>query len=185
MQKYGYRRNALVKTLKYVFDVSRTRDERSAYNAARPFAVIGGVSNREALLLQRARGASAKTALAFVWLNEFIIREQLHGSLGAVAPPIVSRLPQYMSDGHMWYNSARKMSYIPFPFPHAQMATLFVVLSTVMMPTLMLSKTELWFGLCLNFTTVLLFAGLNELSKVRSRAYQPFLTQFPDGRSNM
>ena len=46
----------------YAFDVSRTRDERAAYNAARPFAVIGGISDREALLLQRARGASAKTA---------------------------------------------------------------------------------------------------------------------------
>ena len=101
-----------------------------------------------------------------MWLNEFIIREQLHGSLGKVAPPIVSRLQQYSSDGHLWYNAARKMSYIPFPFPHAQMATMFTIASTFLIPTLMLSKAALWFGFILNFMTVLLFAGLNEISKV-------------------
>ena len=60
---------------------------------------------------------------------------------------------------------ARKMSYIPYPFPLAQMATLSVVLSTVIIPTLMLSKTEIWYGFILNFFTVLLFAGLNEIAK--------------------
>jgi len=165
MLKYGHSKNGFLRTLQFMLDISGTQYQRSAYNAARPFPVIGGVSDREALFLQRARGASAKTALVFHWLQEFLIREQLHGSLGNVAPPIVSRIPQYLSDGHMWYNSARKMSYVPFPFPHAQMATMFVLASVVLMPTLMLSKTELWFGLVLNFLTVLLFAGLNELSK--------------------
>jgi len=165
MKKYGYHNNGFITTLKYMFDISRTKDERQKYNAARPFPVIGGVSDREALLLQRARGASAKTALVFMWLNEFVIREQLHGSFGCVAPPIVSRLPQYLSDGHLWYNAARKMSYIPFPFPHTQMATLFVNASMFLMPTMMLSKADVWFGFVLNFLCVLLFAGLNELSK--------------------
>ena len=166
MKKYGLRRRQrFLKTLKYIFDVSRTEKERRAYNSARPFPVIGGVSPREAAMLQSARGAPAKVALMFLWLNEFIIREHLHGSLGAVAPPIVSRLQQYSSDGHIWYNSARKMSYIPFPFPHAQMATLFEIVSMFLIPGLMLSKTAQWFGLFLNFLTVLLFAGLNELSK--------------------
>ena len=68
----------------------------------------------------------------------------------------------------MWYNAARKMSYIPFPFPHTQMATLFVNASMFLMPTMMLSKADVWFGFVLNFLCVLLFAGLNELSKVRT-----------------
>mmetsp|Transcript_6376 Transcript_6376/g.15879 ORF Transcript_6376/g.15879 Transcript_6376/m.15879 type:complete len:528 (+) Transcript_6376:94-1677(+) len=163
--RYGHRKNRFVTTMKYMMDASRTRKERAAHNAARPFPVIGGLSEREAYLLQKARGSCAKTALAFMWLNEFIIREQQHGSLGSVAPPIVSRLQQYSSDGHLWYNAARKMSYIPFPFPHAQMAALFVIASTVLMPALMLSKTAASFGFVLNFLTVLLFAGLNEISK--------------------
>lgn len=165
MKQYGYKRNGFVTTIKYMMDISRTKQERLVYNAARPFAVIGGLSDREAFLLQRARGPVAKTALAFMWLNEFIIREQQHGSLGSVAPPIVSRLQQYSSDGHMWYNSARKMSYIPLPFPHTQMTTLVVIACVFLMPTLMLSKAQVWFGMILNFTVVLLFAGLNEISK--------------------
>ena len=44
------------------------------------------------------------------------------------------------------------MSYIPYPFPLAQMAT-------------KVSKTEIWYGFILNFFTVLLFAGLNEIAK--------------------
>lgn len=144
---------------------AHSEKERLVYNAARPFPVIGGISEQEAQLLQRARGPCAKTSLAFLWLQEFIIREQLHGSLGNVGAPIVSRLQQYSSDGHMWYNAARKMSYIPFPFPLTQMATFFTIVSTVIMPALMLSKAEVWFGFVLNFLTVLLFAGLNEISK--------------------
>jgi len=169
MKLYGYKGNkccGIIQTIKYMLDMSRTKYKRSKYNACRPLSVIGGVSKNEINMLQRARGQSAKMALVVFWWNEFIIREQLHGSLGNVGPPIVSRLQQYTSDGHLWYNAARKMSYIPYPFPLAQMATIFVILSAFIMPTLMLSKTEIWYGFILNYLTVLLFAGLNEISKV-------------------
>jgi len=168
MKLYGYIKKCcgIIQTIKYMLDMSRTKYKRSKYNACRPLSVIGGVSKNEIVMLQRARGQSAKMALVVFWWNEFIIREQLHGSLGNVGPPIVSRLQQYTSDGHLWYNAARKMSYIPYPFPLAQMATIFVILSAFIMPTLMLSKTEIWYGFILNYLTVLLFAGLNEISKV-------------------
>ena len=169
MKLYGYKKKCcgIVQTINYMLDMSRTKYKRSKYNACRPLSVVGGVSQNEIDMLQRARGQSAKMALVVFWWNEFIIREQLHGSLGNVGPPIVSRLQQYTSDGHLWYNAARKMSYIPYPFPLAQMATIFVILSAFIMPTLMLSKTEIWYGFILNYLTVLLFAGLNEISKVR------------------
>lgn len=176
MKEYGYHRNGFVRTFKYLFDVSRTKPERLAYNAARPFPVIGGVSDKEASMLQSARGAPAKTALVFMWLNEYIIREQLHGSFGSIGPPIISRLQQYSSDGHLWYNSARKMSYIPFPFPHTQMTILFELICVILLPSLMLSKAEPWFGFVLNFWTVLLYTGLNELSKVRRMHMGAFLS---------
>ena len=169
MKFYGYNKKCcgIVQTINYMLDMSRTKYKRNKYNAYRPLSVIGGVSKNEINMLQRAKGQSAKMALVVFWWNEFIIREQLHGSLGNVGPPIVSRLQQYTSDGHLWYNAARKMSYIPYPFPLAQMATIFVILSAFIMPTLMLSKTEIWYGFILNYLTVLLFAGLNEISKVR------------------
>lgn len=120
MKEHGYHQNQLIRNLRYVLDISRSPGEREAYNMARPLPVIGGVSEKEARLLQQARGPTAKVTLVNFWLNEFIIREHLHGSTGNVGPPIISRLQQYQSDGFMWYNSARKLAYIPFPFPHNQ-----------------------------------------------------------------
>ena len=88
---------------------------RTLYNAARPFRVIGGVSDAEIEFLQAARGPLAKVALCSMWLQEFITREYMAGSTGKVAPPILSRLYQFTSDGMIGYNQARKVTYIPFP----------------------------------------------------------------------
>jgi hypothetical protein len=90
------------------------------YNAARPFRVIGGVSDAEIELLQAARGPLAKVALVSMWLQEFITRECLAGSTGNVASPVLSRLYQFVSDGMVGYNQARKVAYVPFPFAHAR-----------------------------------------------------------------
>jgi len=53
-------------TLKFLFGLSRNEAGRALYNAARPFRVIGGVSDNEVLLLQAARGPSAKVRILSV-----------------------------------------------------------------------------------------------------------------------
>lgn len=106
--------------LRFVSGWSRTTKTRTLYNAARPFRVIGGVSDAEIEILQAARGPLAKVALVTLWLQEFITRESLAGSTGDVAPPILSRLYQFISDGMLGYNHARKIAYIPFPFAHSR-----------------------------------------------------------------
>ena len=53
--------------LVYLLGQSRTQKMRTLYNAARPFMVIGGVSNAEIKLLQQARGPHAKLALCSLW----------------------------------------------------------------------------------------------------------------------
>lgn len=78
------------------------------------------MSDAEIKLLQRARGPAAKTAMCSLWLQEFISREFQHGALGKTAPPIVSRLYQFVSDGTLGYHQARKVAYVPFPFAHAR-----------------------------------------------------------------
>jgi hypothetical protein len=165
MQRYGYHQSGFITRLRYVFDISRTKKERAIYNNARPFPVIGGISDREAQMLQSARGPTAKVALVNFWFNEFVIREHLHGSMGKVSGPIISRIQQYQSDGFLWYNSARKLSYIPFPFPHAQITTIFVLVSIFTLPVLMISFLGFWAGMIFNFFTALIFAGLNEVAK--------------------
>ena len=159
-------RHRSLSVLRYLFGLSRSPADRTLYNAARPFRVIGGVSDQEVELLAAARGPSAKVALAFMWLEEFISREHLNGSTGAIAPPIISRLFQFLSDGMTGYNQARKVAYIPFPFPHSQITSLFVLVVVGTMPVLMLSfLTNEVFGFVLNLLSVMVFTGLHEVAR--------------------
>lgn len=159
-------RHRSITMLRYILGLTRTDKARTLYNAARPFRVIGGVSDAEIELLQSARGSMAKVALTSMWLHEFITREYLAGSTGKVAPPIISRLYQFVSDGLLGYNHARKIAYTPFPFPHAQITTLFVLVVVGLMPVLMLAFLENdAFGFILNLLTVMCFTGLHEVAR--------------------
>ena len=91
--------NSWLKFFYFMIGKSRSSKQRTLYNAARPFRVIGGISDKEARMLQEARGPSARMALCSIWLKEFISREYLNGSTGNVAPPIISRVYQFISDG--------------------------------------------------------------------------------------
>jgi Bestrophin, RFP-TM, chloride channel len=162
-----------ITVLRYIFGFSRTPASRTLYNAARPFRVIGGVSDAEIEMLQAARGPLAKVALCTMWLQEFISREYLAGSTGNVAAPILSRLYQFVSDGMLGYNHARKVAYIPFPFPHAQITSLFVLIVVGFMPVLMLAYlTNVTFGFFLNFLTVMCFSGLHEVARELESPFQ-------------
>ena len=90
--------------------MGRSAEDRTRYNASRPMPIVGGISDGEIHYLQMARGPYAKTQLCWQWLSEFIIREHLAGSTGAVGPPIISRIIQFLGDGMIYYNHARKIS---------------------------------------------------------------------------
>ena len=92
--------------------MGRTPEQRTRYNASRPLKVIGGVSDAEIRSLRMARGPYAKTQLCWQWLSELIIREHLAGTLGKVGPPIISRVIQFLGDGMIYYNHARKIMFI-------------------------------------------------------------------------
>ena len=68
-----------------------------------PFSVLGGISNQEVEMLRKVRGHAAQHALCTFWLREFITREHLSGSTGNIAPPIMARVYQYISDGTTQY----------------------------------------------------------------------------------
>merc|ERR1719401_3259323 len=128
--------------------------------------VLGGVSDNEIAFLQRARGPYAKTQLVWSWLSDFIVREHMAGSMGKVGPPIVSRIVQFLSDGILYYNHARKIMFTPFPFPHAQLSAFFVLMAMVAIPFLMNQyANEVWLGAVLSFLTVTCLAGLHEVAR--------------------
>ena len=164
----------------YLLGTSRNAAARTLYNAARPFRVIGGVSDAEIEVLQAARGPYAKVALCTMWVEEFICREHLNGGTGAVGAPIISRLFQFTSDGMIGYNQARKVAYIPFPFPHAQITSLFVLMVVGLMPVLVLSfVNDEVFGFIINLLTVMCFTGLHEVARELENPFQNVPNDIP------
>ncbi|KAL7427315.1 hypothetical protein ACHAXH_001631, partial [Discostella pseudostelligera] len=133
----AYEHRRFARNVRYLLGMDQTKRSRTIYNAARPMLVLGGVSDNEIAFLQRARGPYAKTQLVCSWLNEFMIREHLAGSMGEVGTPIVSRIVQFISDGMTCYNHALKVVLVPFPFPHAQLSAFFVLMMVVAIPLLM------------------------------------------------
>lgn len=164
-QKYGGDRK-LRQALYFMFGVTRSERNRTLYNAARPFSVLGGVSDDEMRQLERARGPVAQSALCFMWLQEFIIRESLLGSVGEINPSIVSRCFHCASDGSFWYSQARKIAYAPFPFPHGQMSAIFSLTIIFIFPMLFQEYVnKLWFACVLNTVTVLCHLGIHEVAR--------------------
>ena len=156
----------VLRNLRYTLGMDQTIRSRTTYNAARPMLVLGGVSDNEIAYLMRARGPYARTQLVWSWLSDFMLRESMAGSMGDVAPPIISRLFQFMSDGMTFYNHALKITYIPFPFPHAQLSAFFVLMMVVAIPFLMDQyANHAWLGAMLTFLTVTCLAGLHEVAR--------------------
>lgn len=153
--------------VRFLFGLKRrSQREVTLYNAARPLRVLGGVSDDEMEALRMARGPEAKVTLCSMWLQEFITREYLSGSTGGVAQPIISRLYQFTSDGNLGYNQCRKITYIPFPFPHAQLSIYFIGVCVFVFPLLYFSYvTQLAYACILNFITVMCFVGVNEVAR--------------------
>ena len=152
--------------MKFLTGADRSPEARTRHNAARPLSVVGGVSDNEIKHLQMARGPYAKTQLCWHWLSEFIAREHIAGSLGKVGAPIISRTMQFLGDGMINYNNARKVMWIPFPFPHAQLSVFYLIVVVVAIPFLMEQyANEPWMASILTFAAVSSLAGLHEVAR--------------------
>jgi predicted membrane chloride channel (bestrophin family) len=151
---------------KYLTGRDRSPEDRTKYNASRPLSVLGGVSDAEIRFIQMARGPLAKTQLCWSWLSELIMREHLSGALGKIGPPIISRVAQFLGDGMLYYNQARKIMYVPFPFPTAQIAAFFIIVMTFTVPLLSEQYvSDTWLGALLTFLIVACLAGLHEVAR--------------------
>ncbi|CAB9506660.1 Bestrophin, RFP-TM, chloride channel [Seminavis robusta] len=150
----------------YLLGLTRDNRHRTLYNAVRPFQILGGVSDAEVDRLQRAHGPYAKVALCSFFVQEFVAREYLTGSTGKIPGPLISRITHVLSDGMSGYNQARKLSYNPFPFPHAQMTVFFTIAVLFIFPLLYYCfVNDLAFACLLNFVTVLCFLGIHEVAR--------------------
>ncbi|KAL3777781.1 hypothetical protein HJC23_008898 [Cyclotella cryptica] len=175
-----YQSNFLLTQIRYWSGIDRTPAQRTKYNASRPLSVIGGVSDAEIAFLQRARGPYAKTQLAWAWLSEFLVREHLAGTMGEVHSAIMSRLFQNLSDGMLSYNRARQITFVPFPFPHAQLSVFYTLLLVPVIPFLMDQFTNVrWVGSLLTYFAVTCLVGMHEVARELENPFRNVPNELP------
>ena len=80
-------------------------------------------------------------------VSAMIIREIGHrrqdGGLNVDAP-VLSRLFQVISDGHLAYSQCRKIRDCPFPFPYSQLSILLLYLLAIMFPIFCVAYIKSW-----------------------------------------
>jgi len=68
-----------------------------------------------------------------MWVQNLIMRN-IHGGVLTAPPPMMSRPLQMLANGMTSYQDALKISYVPFPFPYAQMCHFVLVAHVVLIP---------------------------------------------------
>lgn len=98
------------------------------------------------------------------WIQRLIINADRSGIID-VAPPILTRCFQELSQGLVHIINARIMTGIPFPFPYAQMLSLLMVIHWLVTPAFfaLVINSHVWSSL-LTFLCVLAFWGTNYIA---------------------
>eukprot|EP00929_Paragymnodinium_shiwhaense_P044366 TRINITY_DN2276_c1_g1_i1.p1 TRINITY_DN2276_c1_g1~~TRINITY_DN2276_c1_g1_i1.p1 ORF type:complete len:591 (-),score=78.42 TRINITY_DN2276_c1_g1_i1:80-1852(-) len=71
-----------------------------------------------------------KCELLIQWLRRIIVRAVANGTIAA-PPPIVSRAFQELDRGMVSLQEARRIKFVPFPFPYAQILTWMLIIYTL------------------------------------------------------
>lgn len=95
-------------------------------NQVRKIRILGKLLHEERLVLDRnSQGVPvptvARVSMALSWVMRRLIARQKYEPIGDMcktSPPILSRLYQVLSDGHLAFSQAAKVADTPFPFPY-------------------------------------------------------------------
>mmetsp|Transcript_12415 Transcript_12415/g.31747 ORF Transcript_12415/g.31747 Transcript_12415/m.31747 type:complete len:462 (-) Transcript_12415:1232-2617(-) len=153
------------------------------YNHLCPLSVIGGLYQVERDALQTDTPEQTMSGCLHVvkdeyapvsyervnvvhsWLLELVSHRQMEGGL-RIAPPILSRAYQLLSDGMSAYDQCRKIAYHPFPFPWAQMLLVFLIFYSACQPLMLVAFIKsLWLVILLNLLSVGTYWTINEVAR--------------------
>lgn len=98
------------------------------------------------------------------WIQRLIVDNTASGVI-PIAPPILSRVFQELSQGIVNMNQARAISDVPFPFPYAQMTTVLLLVNTFVSPVILSlgGLTTGWAVFC-SFINALVLWGINYIA---------------------
>mmetsp|Transcript_37992 Transcript_37992/g.85083 ORF Transcript_37992/g.85083 Transcript_37992/m.85083 type:complete len:398 (-) Transcript_37992:245-1438(-) len=142
------------------FDLSNA-DFKASRIASAGICILGPISEAESSQLQHT---TDKALVISKWIAQEITYQALAGNL-PVAPPILSRVFQELSNGMLGFNQALKVGLVPFPFPFAHMLSALLVGFLIVSPLAVTSYTgNPPVAIALNFVVVMGFVSLNEIS---------------------
>merc|ERR1719350_2766495 len=105
-----------------------------------------------------------KCEVIMQWIQQLIVEKYNTGVLN-VAPPILSRVFQELSNGYTNVNSARSITDVPFPFPYAQLITVMLLIMSVLMPVIATFVLQVfWLAGPLTFIIVFGFWCINYIA---------------------
>jgi len=105
-----------------------------------------------------------KVELIFGWVQMTIVDNIKTGVL-AIPPPILSRVFQELANGMVAFHNAKKITFIPFPFPYAQTCDCLLMLHWLVVPlvTSQWTTNPLWAGIFC-FIQVFILWSLNTIA---------------------
>mmetsp|Transcript_16999 Transcript_16999/g.53419 ORF Transcript_16999/g.53419 Transcript_16999/m.53419 type:complete len:594 (-) Transcript_16999:36-1817(-) len=105
--------------------------------------------------LRALKNSASKVELLFNWIQLLLIESMDVGIL-VIAPPILSRSFQGLSNGMVAFFDALKLTYSPFPFPYAQTCDLLLVIHWIVAP-FVITQWVSHFSWAMLFVTIQVF----------------------------
>merc|ERR1719313_3215426 len=95
---------------------------------------VAGLGPQCAKYLEEIEGKGGNRAeVVFQWIQQSIVAAVDKGIV-VVAPPIVSRVFQELSNGIVGLHKALAIKEVPFPFPYAQMIVILLLVHWMLTP---------------------------------------------------
>lgn len=137
-------------------------------NAAFEIIENDGMSQEWLTFLENA---SDQPLIILQWVQRLIVNGQTDGVI-TIAPPILSRTFQELSQGIVGINEAFNIAEFPFPFPYAQMVDSLLLLQGILTPlALGMSMTEAYFA---GLATFFIVFGYRCINFIGMEIEQPF-----------
>eukprot|EP00930_Biecheleria_cincta_P000640 TRINITY_DN10144_c0_g1_i1.p1 TRINITY_DN10144_c0_g1~~TRINITY_DN10144_c0_g1_i1.p1 ORF type:complete len:600 (-),score=99.87 TRINITY_DN10144_c0_g1_i1:151-1950(-) len=108
--------------------------------------------------------APEKTLVILQWIQQLLVQNHRAGVLD-VAPPILTRAFQELSNGIVSIVDAQKITDVLFPFPYAQMVAVMLIGNAILTPFVLATVMDsiTWCAV-LNFISVMFFCCINYIA---------------------
>jgi len=144
--------------------------------------VLGRLRPEELSTLKEEVGCDSPSLVRVTMLESWVFRRLVArqkyepaGDSGKTSPPILSRLYQVISDGHMGFSQAAKVAETPFPFPYHNLLRIFLWMFSTFVPFVVNAKLfDHGARFIMNFTVVWAHFALCEVGDNLEDPFTPY-----------